>query len=524
MRQPRSSFLKILLSSLILMLMVGDVAAKRGMGGGPRPNFYSNDQFTRQTQPYNYQARRQQQALQAQQQREYAAQQQTAMRQQRQFMEQRRQDMQRAMQQRQEQAALQRKIISDRQQQAQGSKNALLSQQKEKGQQIAAQFALKEQRRLKDRRERLSQLKQSRHLVADRQKKEDVKPPVAIALLSKSFQGGIVSKNSAMHVSDKPRATQQLTTQRKTSQIFAKKIQANTSKLFSRAQQAKGQVAQKAVALQRAIKNFIRCGLGGCSCSFHGETQVLTKDGFRPIKSLVVEEDYVWSRDEHTGDMDWKQVVAHYSNSYEETVTINIKNSQNSETQTIISNRIHPFFVLFDGGYQGVINGHWIEAQNLLPGDFLLSYDERILHVENISVKKEPILAYNISVKDHHTYFIRGANFYGTASALVHNDCPIDKDKNPDIIGAKGVATSSKTLWKRGEKERLDVENPSPGRRQGQIHYHDNKGNKYLFDIKSKSFINAPTSVNSLLQNSEFNKSIKRGIEKYLGESYGGDE
>lgn len=179
MRQPRSSLLKILLSSLILMLMVGDVAAQRGMGGGFRNNFYSNQQFSRQNQSYNYQAQRQQQALQARQQRDYAVQKQAAMRQQRQVMEQRRQDMQRVMQQRKEQAAVQRKMIVDRQQQAQGSKNALLHQQ------TAAQFVLKEQRQLKGRQERLARLKQ------ESKQKQKVETQKLISMSSKNFHSRI---------------------------------------------------------------------------------------------------------------------------------------------------------------------------------------------------------------------------------------------------------------------------------------------------------------------------------------------
>ncbi len=86
------------------------------------------------------------------------------------------------------------------------------------------------------------------------------------------------------------------------------------------------------------------------------------------------------------------------------------------------------------------------------------------------------------------------------------------------MLGEGGVQTASKTIWKGSGKERIDVENPNPGQRPGQIHYQDNSGNKYLYDPISKSFPAAPKSVNSLLADSRFKKAIEKGMTKYLGE------
>jgi filamentous hemagglutinin len=41
------------------------------------------------------------------------------------------------------------------------------------------------------------------------------------------------------------------------------------------------------------------------------------------------------------------------------------------------------------------------------------------------------------------------------------------------MLGANGTQISSKTIWKGEGKERIDVENPNPGKRLGQIHYQD---------------------------------------------------
>ncbi len=86
------------------------------------------------------------------------------------------------------------------------------------------------------------------------------------------------------------------------------------------------------------------------------------------------------------------------------------------------------------------------------------------------------------------------------------------------MLGEYGVQTASKTIWKGTGKERIDVENPNPGQRPGQLHYQDNKGNKYLYDPKSNSFPDAPKSVNNLLNDSSFRKAINKGMVQYLGE------
>jgi hypothetical protein len=84
------------------------------------------------------------------------------------------------------------------------------------------------------------------------------------------------------------------------------------------------------------------------------------------------------------------------------------------------------------------------------------------------------------------------------------------------IKPTKGTQVNSKTLWKGEGKERIDVENPNPEKRPGQIHYQDNNGNKYIYDPKSGSFKNAPKEVNNLLNNRNFKTAIGKGL-RYLG-------
>ncbi|WP_245510470.1 hemagglutinin repeat-containing protein [Rhizobium laguerreae] len=87
------------------------------------------------------------------------------------------------------------------------------------------------------------------------------------------------------------------------------------------------------------------------------------------------------------------------------------------------------------------------------------------------------------------------------------------------MLGKNGAQFASKTIWKGNGKERIDVENPNPGQRPGQIHYQDNNGNKYLYDPYTNSFPTAPKSVNNLLKNSNFMAAIAKGLKNYLGEN-----
>ncbi|MBB3212347.1 filamentous hemagglutinin [Herbaspirillum sp. Sphag1AN] len=94
---------------------------------------------------------------------------------------------------------------------------------------------------------------------------------------------------------------------------------------------------------------------------------------------------------------------------------------------------------------------------------------------------------------------------------------PDGQISNSEMLGANGPKVASKTIWKGDGKERIDVENPNPGQRPGQIHYQDNDGNKYLYDPNTNSFPDAPKYVNNLLDNSSFKSAIQKGLNKYLG-------
>lgn len=91
------------------------------------------------------------------------------------------------------------------------------------------------------------------------------------------------------------------------------------------------------------------------------------------------------------------------------------------------------------------------------------------------------------------------------------------------MIGENGTQVTSKTLWENNEIGHIDVENPSPGKRPGQIHYQDANGNKWYYDIDKNIFYDqktgqiAPKKVQDMLKNDDIMNAIKKGL-KYLGE------
>ncbi|GAB2915230.1 hemagglutinin repeat-containing protein [Paraburkholderia jirisanensis] len=91
------------------------------------------------------------------------------------------------------------------------------------------------------------------------------------------------------------------------------------------------------------------------------------------------------------------------------------------------------------------------------------------------------------------------------------------------MLGTDGARVASKTVWKGTGQERIDVENPAPGVRPGQIHYQDNGGSKYYYDPNTQVFFDqrtgdlAPRNVQNLLQDPSFSKAISKALNGYLG-------
>lgn len=88
---------------------------------------------------------------------------------------------------------------------------------------------------------------------------------------------------------------------------------------------------------------------------------------------------------------------------------------------------------------------------------------------------------------------------------------------DPSIkLGTGGTQTTSTTLG-RGRGYRIDVENPAPGVRPGQLHLQDSAGGKYLYDFEAEEFSGLPRSLAKQIAG---DPTVARSIAKgrtYLG-------
>ncbi|MDO5658168.1 MAG: polymorphic toxin-type HINT domain-containing protein [Paracoccus sp. (in: a-proteobacteria)] len=192
------------------------------------------------------------------------------------------------------------------------------------------------------------------------------------------------------------------------------------------------------------------------ACSFHGDTLVLTDAGLLPIRDVTTTMS-VWSRDNATDRVGWQPVQAHYANDYDTTVTVEITDLSTGAQQDIISNRIHPFFVSSaqaarrasaQHSYSGEIaDGHWVQAENLQPGDRLLNDDGTWSEVTSVTLAAEPLTAYNLTVNEFHTYFV-AANT-NAAPVWVHNSC-LDGPEPPNNIVTQIAPKIERQIGRRG--------------------------------------------------------------------------
>jgi hypothetical protein len=112
---------------------------------------------------------------------------------------------------------------------------------------------------------------------------------------------------------------------------------------------------------------------------------------------------------------------------------------------------------------------------------------------------------WDLTVTRAHDFYVRA----GANAILVHN-CP--------TIGEGGTQTVSKTLMQ-NEDFHIDVENPAPGVRDGQLHLQDYAGNKYQYNFETGQFEGLPNSLAKQVANlPEVARAISTGL-RYLGMS-----
>jgi hypothetical protein len=237
-----------------------------------------------------------------------------------------------------------------------------------------------------------------------------------------------------------------------------------------------------------------RCGPNG-KCFVAG-TPVHTEDGWVPIEELQVG-DLVLSRDDETGEEAYRPISAVMITPNKPVLALELEDSMGS-IETIEATPPHPFFVEGRG---------WVAASELRPDDQVVSSAGGRLRVVSTTAILRRTTVYNFEVEDFHTYFV------GEGAAWVHNDY------DPEKFGARGTKTFSTTVFKgQGRRApRIDVENPNPGQRPGQIHFQQGK-EKYLYNPETKQFEGAPRSVNDMLKNPDVQRAIDKAM-KILGEA-----
>ncbi|HGM0961415.1 TPA: polymorphic toxin-type HINT domain-containing protein, partial [Neisseria gonorrhoeae] len=198
---------------------------------------------------------------------------------------------------------------------------------------------------------------------------------------------------------------------------------------------------------------------------------VKTADGYKAIARIRAGES-VLSKDEASGVTGYKPVTARYGNPYRETVYIEVSDGIGN-SQTLISNRIHPFYS----------QGKWIQAGRLKKGDTLLSESGAKQTVQNITLKQQPLKAYNLTVADWRTYFVKG-NQAETEGVWVHNDCPYGNLSDNKSVGEGKKFTPA-------QKKAIIQENMN---RNGGVVKSDQSGEVLVRPKKSQKGITPPSN------------------------------
>ncbi|HEX8706037.1 MAG TPA: polymorphic toxin-type HINT domain-containing protein [Myxococcaceae bacterium] len=153
------------------------------------------------------------------------------------------------------------------------------------------------------------------------------------------------------------------------------------------------------------------CGIEGQECFVAG-TPVMTIKGLKPIEQIG-EGDLVWSRDDETGEADWRPVVRTFVTPNKAVMKLELTDATGQRTVLGVTGE-HPFWVKDMG---------WMGAASLLPGQQVASASGGWLKVGTATWEQDRATVFNFEVEDFHTYFV------GDAGAWVHNSCgPDGKD------------------------------------------------------------------------------------------------
>ena len=111
-----------------------------------------------------------------------------------------------------------------------------------------------------------------------------------------------------------------------------------------------------------------------------------------------------------------------------------------------------------------------------------------------------------------HAYVPNPTTHIDPLGLMVDDNCP----GGQGMIGAGGTQVTSKTLMQ-NDSFHIDVENPAPGVRPGQLHLQDYAGNKYQYNFETGKFEGLPNSLaKQIARDPAVERAIRTGL-RYLG-------
>ncbi|MFF2889045.1 polymorphic toxin-type HINT domain-containing protein [Paenibacillus sp. NPDC057967] len=183
----------------------------------------------------------------------------------------------------------------------------------------------------------------------------------------------------------------------------------------------------------KGIVSGIKKLFNPCNC-FTAGTKVQTDEGEKNIEDIEVG-DMVLAKDENNpdGELAYKEVTALYTNYRNDIIKLYIGDLLIETTDN------HPFWVEGKG---------WVLADELKVGDKLQKADGSSLTIDKVEfvILDEPVMVYNFTVADFHTYYVTDLGiwvhnsnlFCGSASDLADS-----ARKSKKIDGLQGVKVSA---------------------------------------------------------------------------------
>ncbi|GKU75957.1 polymorphic toxin-type HINT domain-containing protein [Paenibacillus sp. L3-i20] len=157
----------------------------------------------------------------------------------------------------------------------------------------------------------------------------------------------------------------------------------------------------------RMEKQNARSQKFSCNC-FTAGTKVQTDEGEKPIEEIEVG-DKVLSKNEETGEVEYKEVVKLFQKQADEIYYVRIGD------EVIETTGLHPFWLDEKG---------WTLVQDLKVGDLLVSSDGTKLAIDKIEKAPRQATVYNFMVADYHSYFVSNLGIW------VHNCTILTSGKN----------------------------------------------------------------------------------------------